>query len=80
MGIAGVLLSTFIQSASAIWIKRINAKLPALQQISGGNHLLLFSLPSTFCPGIGWITDKSPPLFQIKAFTPSFTLEQLRRR
>jgi drug/metabolite transporter (DMT)-like permease len=45
MGIAGVLLSTFIQSASAIWIKRINAKLPALQQISGG---LLFSLPLYF--------------------------------
>ena len=42
LGVAGILLSTFIHAASAIWVKRINSGLPAVQQITGG---LLFSLP-----------------------------------
>jgi len=42
LGIAGVLTSTFVHAVSAVWVKRINAGLPALQQITGG---LLFSLP-----------------------------------
>lgn len=41
-GVTGVLVATFIHALSAIWVKRIDAKLPALQQISGG---LLLSLP-----------------------------------
>lgn len=42
MGITGVLLATFLQSLSAVWVKRIDAKLPALTQVTGG---LLLSLP-----------------------------------
>lgn len=42
LGIAGMLISAFVHSASAVWVKRINAQLPALQQITGG---LLFALP-----------------------------------
>jgi len=42
LGIAGVLASTFLQSLSAVWVKRIDAKLPALTQVTGG---LLFSMP-----------------------------------
>lgn len=41
-GVIGILVATFIHALSAIWVKRIDAKLPAIQQISGG---LLFSLP-----------------------------------
>jgi drug/metabolite transporter (DMT)-like permease len=42
MGIIGVLLAAFLQSASAVWIKRINARLPALSQVAGG---LLLAMP-----------------------------------
>ncbi|WP_411725650.1 DMT family transporter [Methyloglobulus sp.] len=41
LGIAGVLVSTFLQSVSAVWIKRINAGLPALAQVAGGLGLAL---------------------------------------
>jgi drug/metabolite transporter (DMT)-like permease len=40
-GSAGVLLAVFFHSFSAVWIKQIDAKLPALVQVSGG---LLFAL------------------------------------
>ncbi|MGZ8136365.1 MAG: DMT family transporter [Methylococcaceae bacterium] len=43
LGILGVLFSALLQSGSAIWIKRINAKLPALSQVAGG---LLVALPA----------------------------------
>jgi len=43
MGIIGVLVSAFLQSASAVWIKRINAKLPAMNQVAGG---LLLAVPA----------------------------------
>lgn len=42
LGIAGVLLSSFLQSASSVWVKRIDAQLSAWQLVSGG---LLFALP-----------------------------------
>jgi len=42
MGISAVLLSVILHSMSAVWIKRIDAKLPALMVTTGG---LLFSLP-----------------------------------
>lgn len=42
-GIAGVLFSAFLQSASAVWIKRLNAQVPALSQVAGG---LLLALPA----------------------------------
>jgi drug/metabolite transporter (DMT)-like permease len=48
VGVAGMLVATFIHSASAVWVKRIDAKLPAVHQITGG---LLCSLPLYF---ISW--------------------------
>ena len=41
LGITGILISTLLQSASAVWIKRINAQLPALSQVAGGLSLAL---------------------------------------
>lgn len=43
LGIGGVLISVFLQSASSVWVKRIAAKLPALSQVTGG---LLLALPA----------------------------------
>ncbi len=43
LGIIGVLIAAFLQSASAVWIKRINAKLPAMSQVAGG---LLLAVPA----------------------------------
>jgi drug/metabolite transporter (DMT)-like permease len=43
LGISGVLVSSLLQSASSVWIKRIAAKLPALSQVTGG---LLLALPA----------------------------------
>lgn len=42
LGITGVLASTLLQSISLVWVKRIDAKLPALSQVAGG---LLLSVP-----------------------------------
>ncbi|WP_017365736.1 DMT family transporter [Methylococcus capsulatus] len=42
-GIAGVLLSAFLQCLSAVGIKRLNAKLPALTTVAGG---LMVALPA----------------------------------
>jgi len=42
MGLSAVLLSVILHSMSAVWIKRIDARLPALMVTTGG---LLFSLP-----------------------------------
>lgn len=42
LGIIGVLVSTFLQAVSSVWIKRIDGKIPALSQVTGG---LLLSLP-----------------------------------
>jgi drug/metabolite transporter (DMT)-like permease len=43
LGIAAVISSAFLHSFSALWIKRIDAGLPALTQVAGG---LLFALPA----------------------------------
>lgn len=42
LGVIGMLAATFLHSIGAIWVKHINAGLPAVQQITGG---LLFALP-----------------------------------
>ena len=42
-GIAAILTAVSLQTASAVWVKRINAKLPAFKQVTGG---LLFALPA----------------------------------
>lgn len=41
-GICGVLFGAFLHSLSAVWIKRIDAKLPAMVQVGGG---LLLAMP-----------------------------------
>ncbi|MCK5355805.1 MAG: DMT family transporter [Methyloprofundus sp.] len=42
MGVLGILLAAMIQVFSAIWVKRLQAKLPAISQVTGG---LLFAVP-----------------------------------
>lgn len=42
-GIVGILAAVSLQTASAVWVKRIQAKLPATTQVTGG---LLFALPA----------------------------------
>lgn len=42
LGIIGVLVSSFFQAASSVWVKRIDANIPALSQVTGG---LLLSVP-----------------------------------
>ncbi len=41
-GIFGVLLAVSLQTGSAVWVKRISAKLPAYMQVTGG---LIFAVP-----------------------------------
>lgn len=43
LGIGGVLVSAFLQSASAVWVKRIDAGVPALAVVAGS---LLLALPA----------------------------------
>lgn len=61
LGIIGVLVSTFLQAVSTVWVKRIDAKIPALSQVAGG---LLLSLPIyliTWATFDGhWPTEISP--------------------
>jgi len=42
LGIIGVLVSAFLQAVSSVWVKRIDGKIPAISQVTGG---LLLSLP-----------------------------------
>ncbi|MCK5189783.1 MAG: DMT family transporter [Methylococcales bacterium] len=48
-GIMSILAAVSLQTASAVWVKRIHAKLPAATQVTGG---LLFALPAYL---ITWI-------------------------
>ncbi len=61
LGIIGVLVSTFLQAVSSVWVKRIDGKIPALSQVTGG---LLLSLPAyliTWAKFDGhWPTEISP--------------------
>jgi drug/metabolite transporter (DMT)-like permease len=41
-GMLGVLLAASLHAASAVWVKKINAQLPATKQVAGG---LLFAMP-----------------------------------
>lgn len=41
-GMIGVLLAAFLHSVSAVWVKQIDAKLPAMIQVAGG---LLIAMP-----------------------------------
>ena len=42
LGILSALLAVFLQALSAVWVKRLQAKLPALTQVTGG---LIFATP-----------------------------------
>ena len=42
-GMIAMLIATFLYSVSSVWVKQINAQLPALTQISGG---MMFALPA----------------------------------
>lgn len=64
-GVVGMLIATFIHSASAVWVKRIQAGLPALQQITGG---LLISVP------LFWITWYGVDAGELPQSIPSQTL------
>lgn len=50
-GVIGVLVATFIHAASAVWVKQIQARLSALQLITGG---LLIAVPLYFCTWYWW--------------------------
>lgn len=56
IGVIGVLLATFLQSFSAVWVKHIHAKLPAITQVTGG---MLFALPLYL--GTWWLIDGTLP-------------------
>lgn len=56
LGIAGVLVAAILQSASAVWVQRIQAKLPALSQVAGG---LLLAVPAYWLTW--WLTDGQWP-------------------
>ena len=45
LGVVGILISTALHAVSAVLVKRVNARLPAIQQITGG---LMFALPCYF--------------------------------
>jgi drug/metabolite transporter (DMT)-like permease len=61
LGIVGVLVSTFLQAVSAVWIKRIDAKIPALSQVTGGLLLSLSLYLVTWAIFDGhWPTEISP--------------------
>lgn len=47
-GMAGVLFGVFLQAFSAVWVKRIDAKLPALVQVAGGLLLALLAYVLTW--------------------------------
>jgi drug/metabolite transporter (DMT)-like permease len=57
LGIGGVLVSAFLQSLSAVWVKCIAAKLPALSQVTGG---LLLALPAYLLTW--WLVDGHWPV------------------
>jgi drug/metabolite transporter (DMT)-like permease len=48
LGMAGVLFGVFLQAFSAVWVKRIDAKLPALVQVAGGLLLALLAYVLTW--------------------------------
>ena len=45
LGMIALLIATFLYAVSSVWVKQINAQLPAMTQISGG---MLLALPAYF--------------------------------
>lgn len=56
IGVIAVLLATFLQAFSAVWVKRLHANLPAITQVTGG---LLFAIP--FYLVSWWFIDGNLP-------------------
>lgn len=56
IGVFGVLFATFLQAFSAVWVKLIHAKLPAITQVTGG---MLFAVP--FYLATWWLIDGTLP-------------------
>lgn len=59
-GIGGILAASFLQAASSVWVKRVDAKLPAVTQVTGG---LLLAVPLyllTWSIGDGVWPDRLP--------------------
>jgi drug/metabolite transporter (DMT)-like permease len=61
LGVIGVLVSISLQAVSAVSIKKIRSKLPALSQVTGG---LLFSLPLYFAT-FGALDGQIPTQFSL---------------
>jgi len=57
LGVAGVLVSVFLQSFSAVLIKRVNANVSALSQVAGG---LLLAVPAYLITW--WVVDGRWPI------------------
>ena len=57
LGVAGVLVSVFLQSFSAVLIKRVNTKVSALSQVAGG---LLLAVPAYLITW--WVVDGRWPV------------------
>lgn len=61
IGIGGVFVASFLQSASSVWVKRLGTALPAVTQVTGG---LLLAVPlylATWCvSGNIWPAEISP--------------------
>lgn len=61
LGVAGVFVSALLQCGSAVWIKRIDAALPALSQLAGS---LLLAMPAYLATwiiiGERWPAELSP--------------------
>lgn len=55
-GVLAVLLAAFLQAASAVWVKKIHAQLPAISQVTGG---LLFAVPPYLISW--WLIDGKLP-------------------
>ncbi len=58
LGIAGILIATFLQCIGAVWIKQINAGLPAMIQVAGGLGLALPAYLITWSSVDGQWPDK----------------------
>lgn len=57
LGIGGILLAALLQAASAVWIKRIHAQLPALALVGGS---LLLAVPAYWVTW--WLLDGQWPI------------------
>lgn len=56
-GMVAILIATFLYAVSSVWVKNIDAKLPALTQISGG---MLLALPAYLATWY-WLDDGHIP-------------------